>query len=282
MYFGALGRDGTLQPHSRWDKQPVPREQADRVLKDSLSWRFLGDCGMGAVWGAVGPFGWQQWPRLKAWGEVMHLAELQIVECYARQIQNILEQAGFLQNKMWNSKTRVACIFESSSLIPANRKDICVWHDSSPSGDVSIPFIFHVLFPLQRESLRLSSPWVSSRIIPEEKPVFQVDSFIQKPFYWVIAYDAGATKTNKNSSPCLVRRRDSPRHYMCVCAKLLQSYLTLCDPMDCSPTDSSVHGVLQARRLEWVAVAFFWGFSRPRDWTHISYVSCIGRQVLYH
>ena len=71
-------------------------------------------------------------------------------------------------------------------------------------------------------SLIFSSPWVSSRIIPEEKPVFQVDSFIQKPFYWVIAYDAGATKTN-NSSPCVVRRRDSPRHYMCVC---MLSYLS--------------------------------------------------------
>ena len=36
-------------------------------------------------------------------------------------------------------------------------------------------------------------------------------------------------------------------------AKLLQSYLTLCDPMDCSPPGSSVHGILQARTLEWVA-----------------------------
>ena len=40
--------------------------------------------------------------------------------------------------------------------------------------------------------------------------------------------------------------------YVCMCAKLLQSCLTLCDPMDCSPTDSSVHGILQARILEWL------------------------------
>ena len=39
---------------------------------------------------------------------------------------------------------------------------------------------------------------------------------------------------------------------VCMCAKLLQSCLTLCDPMDCSPTDSSVHGILQARILEWL------------------------------
>ena len=41
-----------------------------------------------------------------------------------------------------------------------------------------------------------------------------------------------------------------------VCAKLLQSCSTLCDPVDCSPPVSSVHGILQARILEWGAIAF--------------------------
>ena len=41
---------------------------------------------------------------------------------------------------------------------------------------------------------------------------------------------------------------------MCVHAKSLQSCPTLCDPMDCSPPGSSVHGILQARILEWVAM----------------------------
>ena len=40
---------------------------------------------------------------------------------------------------------------------------------------------------------------------------------------------------------------------MCTCTKLPQSCLTLCDPMDCSPPGSSVHGILQSRILEWVA-----------------------------
>ena len=43
---------------------------------------------------------------------------------------------------------------------------------------------------------------------------------------------------------------------LCVHAKLLQSSLTLFDPMDCSPPGSSVHGILQARTLEWVAISF--------------------------
>ena len=41
--------------------------------------------------------------------------------------------------------------------------------------------------------------------------------------------------------------------YACIQAKLLQSCPTLCNPMDCSLTDSSIHGILQARRVEWVA-----------------------------
>ena len=42
----------------------------------------------------------------------------------------------------------------------------------------------------------------------------------------------------------------------CAYAKSLQSCLTLCDPVDCSPPGSSVHGILQARILEWVAISF--------------------------
>ena len=44
-----------------------------------------------------------------------------------------------------------------------------------------------------------------------------------------------------------------------------QSCPTLCDTMDCSPSGSSVHGILQARILEWVAVPFSRGSSQPRD-----------------
>ena len=52
--------------------------------------------------------------------------------------------------------------------------------------------------------------------------------------------------------------------------KLLQSCLTLCNPLDCSPSGSSVHGILQARILEWVAVSSSKESSRPRDQTSIS------------
>ena len=64
-------------------------------------------------------------------------------------------------------------------------------------------------------------------------------------------------------------------------AKLLQSDLTLWDPVDYSLPAFTVHGILQARILEWVAMLSFRGSSLPRDETFVSYISCIGRQVLY-
>ena len=57
-----------------------------------------------------------------------------------------------------------------------------------------------------------------------------------------------------------------------------QSCPTLCNSMNCSPPGSSVHGIFQARILEWVAISFSRGSSRPRDRI---WVSCIGRQILY-
>ena len=60
---------------------------------------------------------------------------------------------------------------------------------------------------------------------------------------------------------------------MCVCAKPLQSCLTLCDAMDCRLPDSSVHWILQARKLEWVAMPPSRGSSQPRDRTCISHTA---------
>ena len=60
-----------------------------------------------------------------------------------------------------------------------------------------------------------------------------------------------------------------------------QSCPTLCDPVDWSPPGSSVHRMLQARTLEWVAMPSSRGSSQPRDRTWVSCVSCIGRWILY-
>ena len=64
--------------------------------------------------------------------------------------------------------------------------------------------------------------------------------------------------------------------YMLSCFSLVQLFATLW-----SPPGSSVHGIFQARILEWVAIPSTRGSSGPRDRTWVFYISCFGRQVLY-
>ena len=61
-----------------------------------------------------------------------------------------------------------------------------------------------------------------------------------------------------------------------------QLYLTLCEPQNYSLPDSLVHGIFQARILEWVALSSSRAFSGPKDFTRVSFVSCIGRWILHH
>ena len=62
-------------------------------------------------------------------------------------------------------------------------------------------------------------------------------------------------------------------------SSVAQSCLTVCDPMDFSPPGSSIHGISQARILEWVVISFSMRSYQLRNQT---LVSCIGRQILYH
>ena len=74
--------------------------------------------------------------------------------------------------------------------------------------------------------------------------------------------------------PDLQYRQAHPGHsyiYIYIC-KLL-SRVQMCDPMDCSPPGFSVHRISQARILEWVAISFSRGSSRPRDRTQVSHIA---------
>ena len=70
----------------------------------------------------------------------------------------------------------------------------------------------------------------------------------------------------------------------CILFSMLSCFsrVRLCVTPDGSPPGSLVPGILQARILEWVSMSFSRGSSQRRDQTHISYVSCIGRWILYH
>ena len=75
------------------------------------------------------------------------------------------------------------------------------------------------------------------------------------------------------------RGSGSLKEPVAVIVELLRCVQLFYDPMDCSPPGSSVHGISQARMLEWVAIPFSKGSSWSKDWTHSS---CIHRQILYH
>ena len=64
--------------------------------------------------------------------------------------------------------------------------------------------------------------------------------------------------------------------YCCLVAKL---WRTVLQPCGLQPSRLSVHGISQAKILEWIAISFSSGSSQLRDPTH---VSCVGRQILYH
>ena len=92
--------------------------------------------------------------------------------------------------------------------------------------------------PHRRQPTRLSHPWDS----PDKNTAVGCDFFLQ----------------------CIKVKSES---------EVAQSCPTLCDPMDCSLPGSSIHGIFQARVLEWVAISFSRGFSWPRDWTQVSCIA---------
>ena len=62
------------------------------------------------------------------------------------------------------------------------------------------------------------------------------------------------------------------KHVQDLWSEVAQSWPTLYDPVDCSLPGFSVHGILQARILEWVAISFSRGSSQPRDGTQVSHI----------
>ena len=90
----------------------------------------------------------------------------------------------------------------------------------------------------------------------------------------VISFSRGSSQTRERTQvSCIAHRFSSVQSLSCV---------WLCDPMDHSMPGPSVHGISQVRILEWVAISYSKGSSRPKDQTQFSFVSCIGRQILYH
>ena len=103
-------------------------------------------------------------------------------------------------------------------------------------------------------------------------------------------YTASQTRVPSNIRwGCCTMQNVKGRRCVCVCAQALccamlsPSHVPLfATPWAAAHQASLSLEILQARLLEWVAMPSPRGNSQPRDQTHVSYVSCTGRQVLYH
>ena len=84
-----------------------------------------------------------------------------------------------------------------------------------------------------------------------------------KPWSLVLQADTWPSEPQGKPMSCIESESES---------EVAQSCPTLCDTMDCSLAAFSLHGILQARVLEWVAISFSRGSSRPRDRTQVSWI----------
>ena len=92
-------------------------------------------------------------------------------------------------------------------------------------------------------------------------------------FFYIISHNDSLSHKDLTMAILLV----SENSYEVKWSEVAQSCRTLCGSMDCSPTGYSVHGIFQARVLEWGAISFSRGSSRPRDRTPVSCI--VGRYV---
>ena len=106
-----------------------------------------------------------------------------------------------------------------------------------------------------------SEHWISSVLLSSHKVQLRLPKSQSSLFLKIyLSNSIWVTCSRCSDSRFLVQESESESHSV--------SCLTLCDPMDCI-----VHGILQARMLEWVAVPFSRGSSWPRDWTEVSRIA---------
>ena len=119
----------------------------------------------------------------------------------------------------------------------------------------------------------LCSPWASHwlRWLQLQSTGSRCTGSVVGSVWALLLHACGIVPGQGSSVPCFGRR--ILNYCAAVRCLVAQSCLTLCDPMDCSPPGSSVHGILQARILEWVAFPFSRASSQLRNQTQVSRIA---------
>ena len=177
------------------------------------------------------------------------------------------------------------CSLPGSFVHRSFRQEYCSWLPFLSPGDLPEPGIEPTSPALQADSL-LTEP-------PGEKPKYiSLKFFFQKKLKYMFlkicveTSPSQSDKLGKNGAAFSLRtiklgvwRGVGSWELLEASASRLLSYFSpvqlFCDPMDCSPSGSSVHGILQARILEWIAISSSRVSSQHRDQTHISSFTCL-------
>ena len=140
--------------------------------------------------------------------------------------------------------------------------------------------VLHCLLEFAQTPLSIKSVMTSNHLIPCH-PLLLLPSIFSsiRVFSNESAPCIRWPKYSLDQLQSLISLKKRSQYILCTCihAKSLQSCPTLCNPTHCSLPVFSVHGVLQARIMEWDGMPSSKGSSRPRDQTHVSYIFCIGR-----
>ena len=121
------------------------------------------------------------------------------------------------------------------------------------------------------------SPWGFQQVSFLSYPrFFLLDSWKKQPLQW---WQRVHVAWNPLTIADLTAVPTEGANCQCCCSLVTKLCLNPCNLTDCSLAGSSVHGILQARTLEWVAISFSREASWPTDWTQLF---CNGRQILYH
>ena len=150
---------------------------------------------------------------------------------------------------------------------------------SSVHGILQARVLAWVAIPFFRGSSQpRDQTWVSCiadslPLEPPGKPVLSLRCFLFL-FFWCYAVSLWYLCVGRMLKSSYWEFIELPgfENFVCVymCVLVAQLCLILCHPINCSPPDFSVHGILQARILEWIAILLSRGTSQPRDWTLVS------------
>ena len=114
------------------------------------------------------------------------------------------------------------------------------------------------------------------RALKQNAKWFMSTWLIKKETWWKSSAELSWRLACTQNSYILSLEQDCWRNVLQSCCCLVtKSRPTLCNPMDCSLLGFSVYEISQARILEWVAISFSQGSSRPKDSTHISCIAGI-------